>query len=556
MTTFAEYATSEYLHYWLADAPNLHLNFAQSKADIMQRHMSTMSKRIQSEAEIASLAGVNPTLTEMYLSGDLFDRVVSEAENGNKLEEVREEHSGEINSFADIGKEAGALVESGTAGLNDLDNFISLLQDWFNTLNDEQQAIADEYSAWLKEQIFSNKLGKSKYTASYGEGKAAQKIIASILANTHDSVFTTAANKAYKGRFTALNTTEKKMVAVLNYALKASEGDINYTVNHHDKTVGQEKASSKAELTAALAEKVKKGIQAQHRSAREVADGLCRLQAASEGLSQLSKLNSEWKPAGNDYVQIKFTPDVQQKQIYASIEASKRNAISIATGKQKSKADTNRKATIGEGGGSFETTWGISSKTSYWSWKKDIQTVDIKVQDGTPLLTLLMREAKFSGVQMYDIFQLAGGVGGKKPMGDLEAQWNELMNLAKYEAVLDCIAGIPTENAANGQVYWVNINDAFFTVSDILENIRDYGDVSLLYSSSNEKSNKGLERQSYVNINEFEPQDGKSREEAAWIRSNRAMKEIPNLMYQTKIRVNISLKEMIAFSKTHGFLKS
>lgn len=554
MTTFAEYATSEYLHYWLADAPDLHLNFAQSKADIMQRHMSTMSKRIQSEAEMTSSANVNTAAIEAYLSGDLFDKVVSEAENGSKLTEVRDEHSGEINSFADIGKEAGALVESGTAGLNDLDNFISLLQDWFNTLNAEQQAIANDYSAWLKEQIFSNKLGKSQYTAAKGD--AAKKIIASILANTHDSVFTTAANKVDNGKFKALNTTEKKMVAVLNYALKASEGNIKYTVNHHDKTIGKEEVSSKSELTAALAAKIQKGIQAQHRSAREVADGLCRLQAASEGLSQLSKMDSEWKPAGNDYVQIKFTPDAQQKQIYASIEASKRSAISIATGKQKSKADTNRKVTIGEGGGSFETTWGISSKTSYWSWKKDIQTVDIKVQDGTPFLTLLMREAKFSGVQMYDIFQLAGGVGGKKPMGDLEAQWNELTNLAKYEAVLDCIAGIPTENAANGQVYWVNINDAFFTVSDILENIRDYGDVSLLYSSSNDKSNKGLERQSYVKINRFEPQDGKSRREAAWIRSNRAMKEIPNLMYQTKIRVNISLKEMIAFNKTHGFLKS
>lgn len=554
MTTFDIYETSEYLHYWFENAPELHINFNQSKNEIMQKHIDTMNKRIHSEAMMASSANVDTGTIEAYLSGDLFDKVMSEAENGNNIAELRDEHAGETNSFADIGPQAMALVNAGTAGLNDLDNFISLLQDWFDTLGDEKQAIANDYSEWLEQQILSNKLGKSQYTANYGD--AAQKIIASILANTHDSVFTTAANKVDSGRFKELNTTEKKMVAVLNYALKASEGSVNYTVNHHDKTIGQEQVSSKAQLTAALAAKIQKGIQAQHRSAFEVADGLCRLQAASEGLSELSNLKSKYTPAGTKSVQIKFTPDELQEKLLKSIEANKRSAYSIATGKMVSKADSNREVTLGEGGGSFKTTWGLSSKTSYWSWKKDIQTVDVKVQDGTPLLTLLMREANFSGVQMYDIFQLAGAHSGRRTTESLETQWNELMNLAKYEAVLNCIAGLPTENAANGQVYWVNINDTFFTVSDILTNIKNYGDVSLLYSSSNNTSVKGLERGSYVDINEFVEPKGKTVRQAAWERSNKALKNIPALMYKTKMRVNISLKEMIAFSKTHGFLKS
>ncbi len=552
MTTFADYATSEYLHYWSENAPKPHITFEASKNDIMQKHIDTMSKRRHNEAVMASSADVDTATIEAYLSGDLFDEVMSKAESGDKMAELRNEHSGDINSFANIGPEALALVNAGTAGLNDLDNFISLLQDWFNTLGSEKQAIANEYSTWLEQRMLSNKLGKSQYTA---DGGAAQKIIASILANTHDSVFTTAAIKAGKG-FEKLNTTERKMVAVLNYVLEASGSSVNYTVNHHDKNIGQEKVSSKAQLTAALAAKIQKGIQAQNRSAFEVADGLCRLQAASEGLSELSKLKSKYTPAGTNSVQIKFTPDSLQEQLLKSIEVNKRSAYSIATGKMVSKADSNREVTIGDGGGSFTTTWGLSSKTSYWSWKNDIQTVDVKVQDGTPLLTLLMREANFSGVQMYDIFQLAGAHSGAKTTENLEMQWNELMNLAKYEAVLDCIAGLPTENAANGQVYWVNINDTFFTVSDILTNIKNYGDVSLLYSSSNNTSVKGLERGSYVDINEFVEPKGKTVRQAAWERSNKALKDIPDLMYKTKIRVSISLKEMIAFSKTYGFLKS
>lgn len=558
MTTFGDYATSEYLHYWLADAPDLHLNFAQSKADIMQRHMDKMNTRIKNEAEAMSSAssGLDVSTVESYLRGELFDKVISEVDSDKASDLGNTEHAGSINSFRNISDQAKALVDAGTQGLDDLDQFVSLLQDWFNTLGDNKQAIANAYSKWLEDRIISTRLKSNQYTSQYGE--AAQKIIAAILSNTHDSVFTKVPTDA-SADFGKLNTTEKKMIAVLNYALPAASGSVNYTVNHHDKTIGQQKTTSKGELTMALADKIKKGIEAQHRAAFEVADGLCRYQAASKGFDELSKLSnikSIYAAAGTKSVQIKFTPDAQQKQIYESIEAGKRSALSRATGKTTSKADSWRTAELGTDTGKFTTTWGLSSKTSYWSWKKDIQTVDIKVQDGTPLLTLLMREAKFSGVQMYDIFQLAGGVGGKKPMGDLEAQWNELMNLAKYEAVLDCIAGIPTENAANGQVYWVNINDIFYTVSDILKNIRDYGDVSLLYSSSSNTSMKGLDRQSYVAINYFVPQTGKTREEAAWERSNRAMKEIPNLMYQTKIRVNISLKEMIVFNRTHGFLRS
>lgn len=547
MTRFFEgYKTTEYLHYWMADAPSLHLDFERTKGEIMQRHLNTMTTRIASEAQKASSAGIDPTVAELFLSGDLFPRIMSDgiksAANAEKLNYA--------NGFDELGATALALVKAGVDGMGDLDEFISLLQDWFNELDSNKQQIANEYSDWLFENITSSRLGKNVHTMMYGKGQEAQKIIASILANTHDSVFTKGANGNGFGK---LSTTEKKMVAVLNYAKIAAQGDFTYTVNHHDAR-SSETVTSTEQLTAALAAKVQGGIEAQHRMAFEISNGLCYLQAATKGLTAINDV-AKFNPSGTKQVEIDFRPDALQKQALENIKVNKNTALKYIAGKKVSKADSTLSVTLGDEDGTVVSTWGLSTKSSNWSWKSNIDTVDIKVQDGTPLLTLLMREAGFSGRQMYDIYQLAGGTAGIHT-GTIDTQWNELINIAKYEAVLDCIAGMPTVNSANGQVFLVNINDTFFTVSDLLQNIMAGGDVSLLYSSANADYATGLDRQTYVYLNYFVPQVGKNRIAAAWERSERSLAEIPELMYRTKIRVNLNLKNMIAFSKMNGFLRS
>lgn len=561
MTTYFEnQRPPEYLHYWMTDAPPLQINFAQTKADILNKHMQTMNTRIKNEAtKLSSATNISQEQAELFLSGQLFDEIMSE-DVKQEAASLKQKYANEIGAFADVSSEAAALIKAGTEGLDNLGNFVELLQDWFNTLDADKQAIANSYSDWLATQIMSNRLGKNEYTAKYGKGQAAQKIIASILANTHDSVFTTSANKVNNGEYKALSTTEKKMVAILNYALDAANGGTGYTVRHRHASDGVQSTSTQAEMTAALAAKVQKGIEAQHRASFEISNTMCQMEAALKSLDIIKNFNASIKAEqiGSKYVSPKCTFDPEIEKMLTDIKGSEKSALSILYGKQKGKADTGYTFSWGGNSGVFMSYFAVSSKTSEWSWKKNIDSVDIKAQDGTSLFVLLAREAKMSHEQLYDIYQLAGGVAGiKRYDKNLDLMWNQLLDIAKYEAVLDCIAGIPTSNAANGQVFFVNINDSFFTVSDILNNIKNCGDVSLLYGSDDKTNSSGLMRKSYTDLNYFESQAlHETRIKAAEARSARAMKDIPNLMYQTKIRVNITLKEMIAFSKASGFLKS
>lgn len=562
MTTYFEgQRPPEYLHFWMADAPSLQINFAQSKADILNKHMQTMNARIKNEAvNLSNTANISQEQAELFLSGQLFDEIMSE-DTRKAATSLKQQYSNEIGEFADISSEAAALIKAGVEGLDNLGQFVELLQNWFDTLDANKQAIANSYSDWLTTQIMSNRLGKNAYTSKYGQGQAAQKIIASILANTHDSVFTTSANKANNGEYKILSTTEKKMVAILNFAIEAANGGTDYTVRHRHASDGVQSTSTQAEMTAALAAKVKKGIEAQHRSSFEISNTMCQMEAALKGLDIFKNLNLSIKAEqiGSKYVSPKCTFDPEIEKMLTEIKGSEKSALATLYGMQKGKADTGYTFSWGGDGGVFTSYFGVSSKTSEWSWKKNIDSVDIKVQDGTSLFVLLAREAKMSHEQLYDIYQLAGGIAGiKRYDKNLDLMWNQLLDIAKYEAVLDCIAGIPTSNAANGQVFFVNINDSFFTVSDILNNIKNYGDVSLLYGSDDKGNQSGLNRRSYTDLNYFEQRKFHKNDhlEAARVRSKRAMKDIPNLMYQTKIRVNITLKEMIAFSKASGFLKS
>lgn len=167
-----------------------------------------------------------------------------------------------------------------------------------------------------------------------------------------------------------------------------------------------------------------------------------------------------------------------------------------------------------------------------------------QVVGNTPLSSLLVRDAHFSGNMLHDFIQVGGAHGD----ASLDATFNDVIAYARNKAIYSLLIGSQTEDLAKN--YILNINRTFVPISRVIRNLLS-GSGSSYMSEVGKKiddgvtvKSNGLIRSTYVNKNEWKGERYKRNTDLAVERSEEYRKEAMQLIYDTKVRIGINLKDL------------
>lgn len=525
---------NDYIHYWANDADfsNIYELIAATKQEMLINYgLSALAHRQARKRDELSHVGMSADVIEDLFSGDMFTNLSNAS-------------PGEANV------DGGRLldIESALVQLSKVPQEISKASDFtekFDTgigsylaTKDASHTVQD-YAALIL-QMFAQNQG-----AYSGVGPLATKIIASLLGR-NDEEFFRATGKALN-----LETDTVKiiaMVASLPYADLSGSMAINHSHNSRTNRVAQ----GESDIAGELFSKYNSWVTWINTHAAETGFSIGTLKGNKEVLERLQKANIkiDTSLSGESFdVKTTFQPDSEIQKMLDLIDTGfnkkdvkNNSATSNVLAKKTSKSDV----AFSYSDGKVSASIGVNVKD--YTDRIDINKAyyDFKIQDSTPLMTLLIREAGLKGNQMTQLFNLAAVHGrGRGSNVGLEGQWNSLMDSVKYKALLNTIAGFtPPEEA-----YYISINGNLWTMSDFLYHI--------LSSNSTvqwqpEKNPAGLLRSTYVGMNHWLTSNhtgGKRfvvNPKKAGKRSDQAKASISNQMYATKIRVEVRLSELVA----------
>lgn len=177
----------------------------------------------------------------------------------------------------------------------------------------------------------------------------------------------------------------------------------------------------------------------------------------------------------------------------------------------------------------------------------------IKILSGSPLSTLIAREAGLGSSGLYHTLQLAmghgvdeeGGWGGYAGMkeADINATWEQWKNALLSLAFINALTG---NQGAGGKIaYQMIYDDRIYHMTDIIKlyednNLNNNGQFGSLTVDG---SGEGLEREAYINYWNQKPVIEHPRRKGmnkAIERSNRYVAEGSKIMYATKIKILIN----------------
>ena len=177
-------------------------------------------------------------------------------------------------------------------------------------------------------------------------------------------------------------------------------------------------------------------------------------------------------------------------------------------------------------------------------------SVNIILQRGTPLLTLLAREAGFNKNELFSTVQLLAAHGSDNDYeAGLVQQWNNVMQTAKYRAFLQTLAGFT--NDADTSLYMV-INRSIYNIGDILSAVANVNETYVDWTV-NSKTEGSLEYEDYNSLNNWIGTDNDTPNYSyAEVRSEIAFQSIVGLLYSTKIRITLNALDLSRMAAING----
>lgn len=190
---------------------------------------------------------------------------------------------------------------------------------------------------------------------------------------------------------------------------------------------------------------------------------------------------------------------------------------------------------------------GITVGDGKTPWKDS----NIKLQDGTPFATALLKYTGISRNGFYGVIALGAGYAGDdipsspgwlkeryegktylKTKDILDDEWNQMLEILKARMFLIALAGPLQEN-----ILFMRLGKRYFKIEDIISNVsRTNGEKLTLRSS--EGATK-LSRDFFHEENQW-VEDSQTSNSGKKIRSQRAYKGILNKMYLTTLRMEIN----------------
>ena len=513
-TEIAAMYPEDYIHYSAKniDLSSLNKITSQSKKQILQR--STLSglrqrERLRKE-KLVNLQGMEAQEAEALFSGDMFRPLSSVGVTG-----------GDTSLSEMTIPQAASMLNNLDPKLNSISNFCSQAQATIEQyLSDANlKNMFDSYATQVLD-AYSRKTGATGGTVAKG-------IISDLLSRSNETFFRT------MGQENELGTAVTKMLAAVKALQNPPKDFGTMTVAHNNSKTKTQVSGSR--ILEELILKFNKWANYQNNITAETSFALMTLKGNKEILERLDKNKIQTNNSiGGKYFKVstRFNPDDQIKKLLSQVD----NALERASGYKRSKADVS--FYIDQNG--VRTDVGVNVKNYKNQISPTLQRYDIRIQSGTPLLTMLVREAALSGTKMNEIYNLAAVHGDS---GSLNAQWDQMIDYVKYKSLLNTLAGFTGPE----ETYYISINGNLWTMADFVTHLINSNSI-VQWSEIQENKTGGLNRTPYVRTNVWRGQPYKNPFKA--ISRSRAVQErISNIMYSTKIGVDIQLSELAALFK-------
>lgn len=562
-----------YLHYWLAHTPE---TFTEAKNFGQKSNIQILS---QAKAKITKARR-----QQLATFQNNFDDISPEA--AQEIEEVLLDPTW-LKDFSKIFNRAGVptfsipsidvLINGGPqAAVNDAinayDQVESVLgkieQEIIQYLNIDVNDVVD-YWDYL-ENYFTDTLRSTngrapKRNIGAGYSKWQESVLESILSRNNEAFFKKS-NAKYKGKFGKWSADKTKLLAALRIFADGPDAVLQYikdltyqevSLIHSDSSEAK-KLTKYQEVWDAFFEKIAKYYQQLHAIAAEAATGT----AIEELLKQFKNVNDELEnqirveKVGTKQLDVNVTTNFAgNKRLFDLVEMKDgKNGSSAWQRATKRTSKSDSRLVIQKD--KVIITQGFSVKDyKEYNVNSKLNTATVDIQKGTPLLTLLTREANLKPREMHTLYQLLAVHGTNEDSmnektGDFNISilietWNQMIDTIKYLAFLDAIAGFTNEQdkvlyfVFNGEVY------AIWDILDYLQKQNSYKD-NIRWGVDSGNS-KGLLYETYHNQAEWEGTKYRSKSDLAESRSDEATQKFSQTMYDTKIRIKLHIADFAAF---------
>ena len=528
-----------YLHYWSANIDDDVLVSASamyniSKRQILASQYSNFMKAQSNKINAASASGMSAqTLGKLYDAGLYRDELKKYVD----MEQNQSQPPGDLEMLPlEQAIAAAKSIDLGAAN-NSIAQYTNELEKFLNTaLKPTDSNLADLQSSLVREYAAKSGISKGSLTSNQ-ESKVCEKLLRDILSNENGEFF-----KVRKGSAEAQAgiTTSYRKIAAAAYALKHFQGEglpikralVQYGDSSRRRAQTRHTVSGESDILNEISNKINASMDNVKFGAAETTRVYGSLLGAEKVMKEMNKnLKIENKHLGNTRNGISIDIITQNnktfEQALKEIEVSK-SRLSVKT----SKADNGFYVT--DNGVRAGVTFTVKDGEGLIKSTNGVQSASIRLQSGTPLLTLLAREAGFSSDELFTVYQMLVA-HGNEPLHD--NWWERIKDTLNDLAFLDALAGISQEDRATFMV----LGDRIATVQDILAERMSNNGANISSKVSLSKWNKGsLSRAPYVAMNVW--QGSKPNTTIANERSAKLFNSVSDKLYATKIQIDMTIR--------------
>lgn len=528
-----------YLHYWSANIDDDVLVSASamyniSKRQILASQYSNFMKAQSNKINAAVASGMSAqTLGKLYDAGLYRDELKKYVD----MEQNQSQPPGDLEMLPlEQAIAAAKSIDLGAAN-NSIAQYTNALENFLNTaLKPTDSNLADLQSSLVREYAAKSGISKGSLTSNQ-ESKVCEKLLRDILSNENGEFF-----KVRKGSAEAQAgiTTSYRKIAAAAYALKHFQGEglpikralVQYGDSSRRRAQTRHTVSGESDILNEISNKINASMDNVKFGAAETTRVYGSLLGAEKVMKEMNKnLKIENKHLGNTRNGISIDIITQNnktfEQALKEIEVSK-SRLSVKT----SKADNGFYVT--ENGVRAGVTFTVKDGEGLIKSTNGVQSASIRLQSGTPLLTLLAREAGFSSDELFTVYQMLVA-HGNEPLHD--NWWERIKDTLNDLAFLDALSGISQEDRATFMV----LGDRIATVQDILAERMSNNGANISSKVSLSKWNKGsLSRAPYVAMNVW--QGSKPNTTIANERSAKLFNSVSDKLYATKIQIDMTIR--------------
>lgn len=528
-----------YLHYWSANIDDDVLASASamyniSKRQILASQYSNFMKAQSNKINAASASGMSAqTLGKLYDAGLYRDELKkyvamehSQSQSPGDLEMLPLEQAIVVAKSIDLG-----------AANNSISQYTNALENFLNTaLKPTDSNLADLQSSLVREYAAKSGISKGSLTSNQ-ESKVCERLLRDILSNENGEFF-----KVRKGSAEAQAgiTTSYRKIAAAAYALKHFQGEglpikralVQYGDSSKRRAQTRHTVSGESDILNEISNKINASMDNIKFGAAETTRVYGSLLGAEKAIKEMNKnLKIENKHLGNNHNGISIDIITQNNKTFEQalneINVSKAR-LSVKT----SKADNGFYVT--ENGVRAGVTFTVKDGEGVIKSTNGVQSASIRLQSGTPLLTLLAREVGFSSDELFAVYQMLVAHGNESLHDNW---WERVKDTLNDLAFLDALAGISQEDRATFMV----LGDRIATVQDILAERVSSNGANISSKVSLSKWNEGfLSRAPYVAMNVW--QGSKPNTTIANERSAKLFGSVSDKLYATKIQIDMTIR--------------